>query len=154
GIGHRETGRSVLFFDPAKPVRIVAGEAYAPDLLNFKNWEEIPESILLKILASHRELTRAPGSVFKGGAFDQCIGNWRAICAILSSEGEILKRALNAKDQDRIQSSFVRATAAGPEAWHPACGQAQFYPVWALASSIVAGIENDRAIRSEFDART
>jgi hypothetical protein len=155
GVGRKETGRTLTVFVPADPIRTVAGRTdYAPDLLDFKNWEEIPESTLLKTISAHRELTRNPGPVFKGGAFDQCIGNWRGICANFISHLPALVKSLKANDLEQAKTALLLGGPVGPEPWHPASGQAQFYPSWALAASIAAGLKNDRAIRSDFDSRS
>ncbi len=154
-ISERKTiGRRLMVFQPSTAVRIVNGKsAYAPDLLDFENWEEIPDLTRISLLDSHRELTRHPGSVFKGGAFDQCIGNWMGICDEIISNTPDLIAAVGAADSRRIVKVLARSKSVGPESWHPAAAQAQFVPCWALAVAAVACILNDRAVRSSFGSR-
>ena len=154
-IERKAIGRTVLVFEPKSAVRLVAGKSvYAPDLLDFESWREIPQPKLLSILNSHRELTRNPGDVFEGGAFDQCIGNWRDICVEISTNTPAVLHAINAGDNDKLAKALLKSTSVGPEAWHPANRKAKFFPSWALAACAVASSKSDRALRSAFSART
>lgn len=139
---------------PRRPVRVVGQtEQYAPDLLDFESWEEIPVDKLLDALRAHRERTRKPGSVFRGGAFDQTAGNWADVATLAAREIPPLLSAITRRDKTGVARALQSAASVRPEGWHPAHGTACAFPLWALAACTVAIAKQDRAVRSSFDAR-
>ncbi len=139
---------------PRRPVRVVGGtEQYAPDLLDFESWEEFPVEKLLEILRAHRERTRQPGSVFKGGAFDQTAGNWAEMATIATHELPPLVSAIARREKAGIARVLQAGAPVRPDTWHPAHGAACAFPMWALAACAVAIAKQDRAVRSSFNAR-
>ena len=137
-----------------RPVRVVGqSEQYAPDLLDFESWEDIPVDKLLNTLRAHRERTRQPGSVFKGGAFDQIAGNWPDVAKLVAREIPPLLSAIARRDRAGLARALQAAASVRPEVWHPAHDAACAFPVWALAACTVAISKQDRAVRSSFDAR-
>ncbi|MFY9811622.1 MAG: hypothetical protein WAK59_09775 [Aquabacterium sp.] len=137
-----------------RPVKTIGGtEHYAPDLADFESWAEIPQPELIQTLSAHRERTRSPGSVFKGGAFDQVAGNWRGMAQLVREHVPKLVAALKAGDKALAVRLLMQGPAMRPEEWHPAHQSAQTYPLWSLAVCSLAIARQDRATRSDFDAR-
>lgn len=128
-------------------------QQYAPDLLDFVCWESLDPQVVKKVLKRHRGLTADPGTVFKGGAFDQVAGNWRDICAELLQDLPQLFDAVANNDLAKLTDLLVSAEPVKPEAWHPASGSAQFYPLWAFVVCAIAISEQKRTIRSQYGAR-
>lgn len=151
----KSIGKSWFKLQPKEPFRQVGTQSqYAPDLLDFINWEEIALEKLFPILDAHRELTRNPGSVFGGGAFDQITGNWKGICSVLDNEIPRLLHAINAQDRQSAAKLLSSCTETKPELWHPAAhSKVIAYPLWAFSVCALAISRQDRKVRSDFDAR-
>src|SRR5690606_36615605 len=70
----------IVQFHLHRPVRLLGeSEVYAPDLPDFEYWTQFEADCVQRVLGAHRERTRNPTSVFRGGAYDQIAGNWQDI---------------------------------------------------------------------------
>jgi hypothetical protein len=153
-IKKRSIGKVWFELEPKEPKRQRGNQwDYAPDLLDFVNWEEIPYEILKSILNPHRDWTKKPGSVFAGGAFDQVSGNWAGFCRILSAELPKILKGIQKKDINEISKLLIDGVPLSPEIWHPANVSATCYPLWAFSACAIAIAQNNRAIRSDYNAR-
>lgn len=145
---------STVLFHLRRPVRVVgSAEVYAPDLPDFTDWTRLRPDLVAKILSTHRDRTRNPTRVFRGGAYDQIAGNWTAICPRLTKQLPVLVNAI----EQGARGDFVRVLGneepVTAPAWHPACQMAWHFPLWAFIVCAVAIAQNRRAIRGVFDTR-
>jgi hypothetical protein len=137
-----------------RPVRVKNGnETYAPDLLDFQDWLRLQPTVVQTILQSHREHTRQPTSVFRGGAFDQCTGNLEDIATELTSN---LPQLIVTLRQGNIQAAseiLGQARLTTAPTWHPAHESAWMCPLWAFSVCSLALSTNNRGLRSDLKAR-
>lgn len=126
---------------------------YAPRLPDFDKWEHLTSEDLSWILGAHRERTRSPSSVFRGGTFDQCAGNYRQISAALVEGLPRLIESLHDRKLECFSEAMLTAILTQPETWHPAADSARMCPLWSLAVCALATAANLRKIRSDFTSR-
>lgn len=144
--------RNVVFhFHPRRAVE--KDGRYAPHRPDFKLWQSLEVSELQSILEAHRSRTENPTSVFRGGAFDQCAGNFRDITTALVDELPVVIRAIKANNGNRFKDAMQHATLTGPDQWHPARGHAHMCPAWSFTVCALAIVVNSRGLRSRFNAR-
>lgn len=145
---------SFIEIQPKIPLRQRGNQMdYAPDMLDFENWEEIPNAALISIIDEHREKTRLPGTVFAGGAYDQVAGNWIDIANVLLVELPLLLKALRTKNINIASKVLSDCNSVGPEIWHPAYSGSNIFPLWSFSVCALAITEQSRLVRSEYNAR-
>lgn len=126
---------------------------YAPHLPDFEKWERLASEDLSWILDAHRERTGSTSSVFRGGTYDQCAGNYRQIAAALLEGIPSLIESLHNGNTQRFSETMLAASLTEPETWHPALGNASMCPLWSIAVCALAIAVNKRKIRSDFTSR-
>lgn len=126
---------------------------YAPHLPDFDKWESMASEDVNWILEAHRERTRCPSSVFRGGTFDQCAGNYRQISTALVEGLPRLIESLQDGNPQIFSEAMLTAILTEPETWHPAAGSARMCPLWSLAVCALATAANQRKLRSDFTSR-
>jgi hypothetical protein len=145
------TGKATVNFVP-RSAQDQAGE-YEPHRPDFTSWQQCAVEDLRWILDAHREKAGGTSVVFAGGAFDQCFGNYNAICGALAAEGAALGKLLKNGDAASAAARLVAGAPIRCENWHPSAGRAVVYPLWGIAVCALAMAGSDRAMRSESDAR-
>lgn len=144
-------GRSGFNFVPR--VAVEDDGRYAPHRPDFARWEAMEEDALCELLDQHRARTQNPTEVFRGGAFDQCAGNFEAISAELTSGLPRMVQAARMGRWNQVGDVLSSARLTGPELWHPAAGFARMCPLWAFTVCAAAIARNERGLRSRHEAR-
>jgi hypothetical protein len=144
-------GRSGFSFVPR--VAVEDDGRYAPHRPDFARWEAMEQDALCEILDEHRARTQNPTEVFRGGAFDQCAGNFEAISTELRSGLPGMVEAARLGRWNEFKLALSSAGLTGPESWHPAAGFALMCPLWAFTVCAAAISRNERGLRSRHEAR-
>jgi hypothetical protein len=141
----------VLHFHPRRAVE--EDGRYAPHRPDFASWQDLRLSDLQWILDAHRNRTKKPTSVFRGGAFDQCAGNYADITKALIGGLPSVIEALQARSCENFWQAMRAARLTGPESWHPASGYSQMCPIWSFTVCALAIAVNERGLRSRYKSR-
>lgn len=149
----RLVGSEATFF-LHRPVQIVGNqEVYAPGLPDFQDWTRLELALVTNILAAHRKRTERPTSVFKGGTYDQIAGNWFDICNWVANFMPAIIDAITYNRENQFLDALTSEVPVTAEIWHPAHRMAWHYPLWAFVACALSIVQNQRQLRSKYDAR-
>jgi hypothetical protein len=141
-------------FKLRRPVHVIGNtEAYAPSLPDFQDWTRLDPDVISRVLDAHRERTRNPTSVFRGGTYDQTAGNWPEICVQLSTYMPDLMNSIKTSSRDTFVGILCGEQPISAPSWHPGRNMAWHFPLWAFTVCAVAIEQDRRSVRATFDAR-